>query len=371
MVPRFLGSFTLLLLCLSATSLAAQTNISGNASVTTSYVSSWETLSAVNDGYEPSSSGDKSHGAYGNWQQNVTNKWNWVQYTFSSYYKISRSDVYWWTDGGGIALPYDCKLEYLDPGSQTWKSVPNPDGLGVKGDQYNTTTFDTILTKQIRISFVSTAAQGILEWKVFGEIGEQLPEGSVSYTASLVKGDTTTIRVYARQSISKPIEGYQFKLDVTINNAVSLTDEVYKINGQTLTNSVKGLLLNPTDSKGLTTLEIILPPTIDPTDGLSAVVLFNEGTVALRTYTYNEQGKTPPALKNDTSQNTVDNELEITFEDNEDWCNHLYKVLVNNQTLDTAFYRVEPGKLILTPAQGNPLATTGTKTLREIGRAHV
>jgi len=364
MAPRFLGFFTLLLLCLSATSLAAQTNIAGNASVTTSYVSSWETLSAVNDGYEPSSSGDKSHGAYGNWQQNVTNKWNWVQYTFSSYYKISRSDVYWWTDGGGIALPYDCKLEYLDSGSKTWKSVPNPNGLGVKGDQYNTTTFDTILTKQIRISFVSTAAQGILEWKVFGETGEQLPEGSVSYAASLVKGDTTTIRVYARQSISKPIEGYQFKLDVTINNAVSLTDEVYKINGQTLTSSVKGLLLNPTDSKGLTTLEIILPPTIDPTDGLSATVLFNEGTVALRTYTYNEQGKTPPALKNDTSQNTVDNELEITFEDNEDWRNHLYKVLVNNQTLDTAFYRVEPGKLILTPAQGNPLATTGTKTLR-------
>jgi hypothetical protein len=94
-----------MLLSLSATTLFAQTNIATNATVTTSYVSSWETLGAVNDGYEPSSSGDKSHGAYGNWQQNVTNTWNWVQYTFPSYYKISRSDVYWWTDGSGIALP--------------------------------------------------------------------------------------------------------------------------------------------------------------------------------------------------------------------------------------------------------------------------
>jgi hypothetical protein len=132
---------------------------------------------------------------------------------------------------------------------KTWKAVPNAVGLGVKGDQYNTTTFDTILTKQVRLSFVSTAAQGILEWKVFGETGEQLPEGSVSYAATLVKGDTTTIRVYARHSLTKPIEGYQFKLDVTINHAVTQTDEVYVVNGQTLTSTVKGLLLNPTDSK--------------------------------------------------------------------------------------------------------------------------
>lgn len=363
MTHRSLHSFALLILSLCATTLVAQTNIAGTASVTTSYVSSWETLGAVNDGYEPSSSGDKSHGAYGNWQQNVTNTWNWVHYTFPSYYKISRSDVYWWADGAGITLPYACKLEYLDPVLKTWKTIPNPEGLGVKGDQYNVTTFDTILTKQVRLSFVSTAAQGILEWKVYGETGEQLPEGSVSYAATLVKGDTTSIRVYARHSITKPIESYQFKLDVTINNAVTQTDEVYIINGQPITSSAKGLLLNPTDDKGLSTLDIILPPTIDPADGLSVAVLFNEGTVALRTYTYYEQGKTPPLLTNDTSLNTVDNTLEITFEDNEDWRAHLNKVLVNNQALDAAHYQVEPGKLILTPALGNPLTSTGTKTI--------
>lgn len=45
----------------------------------------------------------KVPGAYGNWNGEANyNKWNWVQYTFSEFYKISKSDVYWWTDGLGV-----------------------------------------------------------------------------------------------------------------------------------------------------------------------------------------------------------------------------------------------------------------------------
>jgi len=46
---------------------ADTTNLALTFTVSASYVSPWESLSPVNDGYTPSSSSDYSHGAYGNW----------------------------------------------------------------------------------------------------------------------------------------------------------------------------------------------------------------------------------------------------------------------------------------------------------------
>jgi len=55
-------------------------NLALVAQATTSYVSSWETLTAINDGHDPQNSGDYSHGAYGNWPQTGT---QWVQYDWT------------------------------------------------------------------------------------------------------------------------------------------------------------------------------------------------------------------------------------------------------------------------------------------------
>jgi hypothetical protein len=135
--------------------------------VSTSYVSSWEKLEAIRDGYNPTSSSDKTGGAYGNW--NSANIERWVQYDFAQAYKLSQSDVYWWTDGGGILFPNYCKLEYWDLATQAFLPVPNPVGLGVLGNQYNITTFDNIITTKIRMSFKnSVQSVGILEWKLWG-----------------------------------------------------------------------------------------------------------------------------------------------------------------------------------------------------------
>jgi hypothetical protein len=97
-------------------SIQAQQNIALIASdIETSYVSSWENLDAINNGIDPTSSSDKTGGAYGNWNQSTNfNKWNWVQYDFDAFYKIVESDVYWWTDGGGIQIPYASYLQYWD-----------------------------------------------------------------------------------------------------------------------------------------------------------------------------------------------------------------------------------------------------------------
>jgi len=358
--------FTTLSACLlfATASHSAQTNIASKATCSTSYVSSWETLTAINDGYEPASSADDSHGAYGNWQSGVTNTWNWVQYTFSEFYTISRSDVYWWADGSGIVLPYQCKMTYYHPGLKVWKDIPNPVGLGVEADQYNSTTFDTILTNQIRLYFVSTVAQGILEWKVYGEQGEQIPTGSWSYIATLAKNDTTAINIISRTSGYKIVPAYQFKVDAIITNTVSQDTEVYVVNGLPLTETTRNILLPPTDStSGKISFDVVLPASIDPTDGVEIVVKYNEGRTALRSYSYYETGLTPPTLTADTSLNTIDNPVELTFTDDSTWRAAINRVLVGTTILDTSYYELLPGKFILTPAAGNPLTSAGSKTI--------
>ncbi len=135
--------------------------------ITAPGVSSWEKASAINDGHEPTSSTDKTGGAYGNW--NSANIERYVQYDFPQFYKITSSEVYWWTDFGGILFPDYCRIEYWDNNTQAWLLVPNPVGLGVLGNTWNTTTFDEIVTNKIRMSFKnSVQSVGILEWRVWG-----------------------------------------------------------------------------------------------------------------------------------------------------------------------------------------------------------
>jgi len=135
--------------------------------ISTSFVSSWEKLEAIRDNYSPTSSTDKTGGAYGNW--NSANIERYVEYDFPQSYKLSKSEVYWWTDGGGILFPDYCRLEYMDPVTQTWLLVPNPVGLGVAGNTWNVTTFDEIVTNKIRMSFKnSVQSVGILEWRIWG-----------------------------------------------------------------------------------------------------------------------------------------------------------------------------------------------------------
>lgn len=141
-------------------------NIAGQATATTSYVSDWESISALNDGIDPSSSDDRSGSVYGNWPETGQ---QWVQYDFDKEFNISSCDVYWFKDGQGIEVPASYSIYYWD-GSE-WKLVDNPKGLGTKTNQYNTTTFTPVKTTAISIVMESKAnySTGILEWKVYGE----------------------------------------------------------------------------------------------------------------------------------------------------------------------------------------------------------
>jgi len=174
------------------------TNLALTATVTTSYISSWETLPAVKDGYDPTGSGDYSHGAYGNWNgEGSYNTYNWVQYEWTLAQSITSSSVYWWDDGQGIDQPTDAYLSWWN--GSVWI---NCGSIGTGLDKYNPLKLD-IRTNKIRIYMKSLMATGILEWKVYGIANTscsptsiyprvQVGSGSVqnTNTASLAAGDS-------------------------------------------------------------------------------------------------------------------------------------------------------------------------------------
>jgi hypothetical protein len=142
------------------------TNIAPLGTATTSFVSTWESLVGLNDGYTPTSSNDRGHSVYGNW--NNPNTTQWVQYDFSQNYTISSIDVYWFDDDGGIDLPASSSIQYWN--GTAWVNVASPVGLGLLANQYNTTTFTPVSTNKLRLNITAkaTTSTGIQSWKVYG-----------------------------------------------------------------------------------------------------------------------------------------------------------------------------------------------------------
>ncbi|MDS0524497.1 hypothetical protein NNC19_02330 [Clostridium sp. SHJSY1] len=142
-------------------------NLAIKGVASTSYCSSWEDVTAINDGFDPTSSSDRAHKVYGNWDNPGTSQW--VEYDFSDKYTISSSDVYWFDDNQGIDLPTSCSIQYWN--GTSWVNVSDAKGLGVEENKYNKTTFKSIITKKIRLNMKAKAgySTGVLEWKVYGE----------------------------------------------------------------------------------------------------------------------------------------------------------------------------------------------------------
>nr|WP_246061781.1 DUF5695 domain-containing protein [Paenibacillus oralis] len=136
------------------------------ATASTSYVSPWESLSGLNDGYTPTSSADRGHPVYGNWDNPNTTQW--VQYDWNQNYTIDRMDVYWFDDDQGIDLPASYTIQYWN--GSAWVNVSGASGYGVSPNQYNTTTFTPVTTNKIRLNIAAkaTTSTGIQSWRVYG-----------------------------------------------------------------------------------------------------------------------------------------------------------------------------------------------------------
>ena len=151
-------------------------NVGLSSAASTDFVSSWEDINAINDGFEPESSGDRNHGIYGNWYSG--GEWRYIQYDFpeyltaegvSSLHTVSKSNVYWFSDGGGIIPPDEVYIEFWNEENGAWENVSNASSYGTEIDQWNTTTFDPVATSKIRLHMKSnTESTGVIEWQVLG-----------------------------------------------------------------------------------------------------------------------------------------------------------------------------------------------------------
>ena len=148
----------------AASNVAGDTlNLATKATVSTSFVSGWEKLAAVNDGLVPASSTTKSVIAYGNWNGTGDyTKTNWVQYEWPIAHRILSTSVYWWSDGGGISQPTSASISYWD--GFTWV---NAGDIGKALNAFQTLNLN-VQTSKLRISMASNTSTGIFEWRAIG-----------------------------------------------------------------------------------------------------------------------------------------------------------------------------------------------------------
>ena len=153
-------------LCLLLTAAEPRLNLAPLATPSTSYVSGHETLGAVNNGYTPRNSNDKSHGAYGNWPRTGS---QWVQLEWSQAVSTNGVEVYWFDDQQGVRLPKACRLNWWD--GAAWQPVPGGDGLGREKNRFNPLAFAALKTTRLRLEMDGdgTFSTGLLQWRVWDD----------------------------------------------------------------------------------------------------------------------------------------------------------------------------------------------------------
>jgi hypothetical protein len=153
------------------------------AAASTSFVSDWETLSAVNDNSVPANSNDKTSGAYGNW--NNPNSTQWVQYDWSQNYQLTSTEVYWFDDNGGVLVPTQATIEYWN--GSGWMSAGN---VPLVENTFNALSLNGIETNRLRVAMLNpNQSTGILEWRVYGSVSTG---GSSSSSSSSVGSSSSS-----------------------------------------------------------------------------------------------------------------------------------------------------------------------------------
>jgi DUF1680 family protein len=136
-------------------------------------------ISALNDGYTPVNSFDRTHSLYALWAVPSTgSRTNWVQYEWSESVTVDKIDIYWAVDhplpgalpgssAPRIAAPESYRILYWN--GKEFVPVFQPQGLGVALDTFNSTRFGPAKTSKLRLEVLPQQDRpaGILEWKVF------------------------------------------------------------------------------------------------------------------------------------------------------------------------------------------------------------
>lgn len=124
-------------------------------------------VAGLNDGFEPKNSGDTTHGVWHNWLGGNQAGESWVEYAWDDEVLVTGMDSYYFFNGANFA-PSSVRLVYMDA-SGKWQEFTNVEGAGVALDQYNTTKFDPVSTKRVRMYMNPVnLGTGVIEWKVYG-----------------------------------------------------------------------------------------------------------------------------------------------------------------------------------------------------------
>ncbi len=136
-------------------------------------------ISALNDGFAPANSYDRTHGSYALWAvKSADDSLPWVQYDWSDAVTINKVEVYWAVDRPRPgALPGSSLPKMQTPVSYRvlcWSGsefvpVEKPEGLGIEPDSFNATTFAPVKTTKVRLEVLPQKDKpaGILEWRVY------------------------------------------------------------------------------------------------------------------------------------------------------------------------------------------------------------
>ncbi|HUD53838.1 MAG TPA: beta-L-arabinofuranosidase domain-containing protein [Terracidiphilus sp.] len=164
---------------MSAQTTQGPLNIARVAVPTARTMQSENKISALNDGFVPENSFDRSHALYALWTSPETSdRASWAQYEWGEPVNVNKVEIYWAADRPRpAAIPGSARPQIQTPESYRilyWNGndfapVARPQGLGIAQDTFNATVFEPVLTNKLRLEVVpqSNRPAGILEWRVF------------------------------------------------------------------------------------------------------------------------------------------------------------------------------------------------------------
>ncbi|MET7396778.1 cellulose-binding protein [Dactylosporangium sp. NPDC005572] len=138
-------------------------NLARAATATASYTSPWESVAAVNDGIDPTTSNDTVNRRWGTWPNTGE---QWVLLTWPSAQTLRSADVYFFDDNGGVRLPASWRLQYWTGSAYT--DVSGASAYPVAVNRYNAVNFNQVSTSRLRVVLQSgSASVGLLEVRAY------------------------------------------------------------------------------------------------------------------------------------------------------------------------------------------------------------
>lgn len=119
-------------------------------------------VEAIRDQLLPAGSNDNNLPFFHWWPH--SNQTEWISYTFDKPYTISKSKIFWFSDGGGCKAPQRWRLYYDKDGQ--WMEAKAKNEYGVQLNYINVTDIESVTTTavKIEIDLPKDCASGIHEW---------------------------------------------------------------------------------------------------------------------------------------------------------------------------------------------------------------